>query len=110
MRESSDSQINQLKDTLAKTQDRESALTRKLTASKMRLSKFKVEAEQYQSQMMSTKKYNEKLLQQIQFLQNSMSRTHSDSQREQDRFQQFSLVTNQLEVASKNYEAMKMKY
>merc|ERR1712228_459655 len=99
---SRDSQIEQLRETLSVTQHRESNLMKELTECKMENQKFKVEAEQFQSKVIETRQYNEKLEQQIAFFQLSMSKDN------QNKFEQFAKLTNKLEIASKNAAQFKV--
>ena len=59
--ESRDAQIEQLRNELSSTQNRETKLMKQLTETKINLQKFKVESQQFQSQIIDLKQHNDKL-------------------------------------------------
>merc|ERR1712228_942969 len=98
---SRDSQIEQLRETLSVTQHRESKLMKELTECKMENQKFKVEAEQFQSKVIETRQYNEKLEQQIAFFQLSMSKENQKND---------TMLMNKYKVLKVEYAKIEEKY
>merc|ERR1712130_962947 len=102
-KETEHSQIEQLRETLSDTQRRESKLMKDLNEQRMEVQKFRMESEQYQSQIIDIKQQNNKLLQQLKYFKYNNSTNDNFNN-----FEEYEAITNKLEIASKNAEQFKL--